>query len=64
MKSLRILLVEDNFPLAKSTAKLIERLSEHLVQITDEPQTIWELCAAGTVDIVLMDINLPEASWS
>ena len=64
MKSLRILLVEDNLPLAKSTAKLIERLGGHQVQITDEPKTIWELCTAGKVDIVLMDINLPGTSWA
>lgn len=64
MKSLRILLVEDNLPLAKSTAKLIERLGRHQVQITDEPKTIWELCTAGKVDIILMDINLPGASWA
>lgn len=63
MKSLKILLVEDNLPLAKSTAKLIQRLSEHQVQLTNEPKTIFELCTAGEVDIVLMDINLPGASW-
>lgn len=63
MKSLRILLVEDNLPLAKSTAKLLERLSGHQVSITDSPKTIWELCTAGKVDLVLMDINLPEANW-
>lgn len=64
MTSLRILLVEDNLPLAKSTAKLIERLGGHQVSITDEPKTIWELCTAGKVDIILMDINLSGASWA
>ncbi|WP_019504163.1 response regulator [Pleurocapsa sp. PCC 7319] len=64
MKSLKILLVEDNLPLAKSTAKLIERLGGHSVQLTDEPKTVFELCTAGEIDIVLMDINLPGASWA
>lgn len=64
MKSLNILLVEDNQPLAKSTAKLIERLSKHRVQITDNPETIFELCTRGKVDIVIMDVNLPGASWA
>ncbi|MEM7590030.1 MAG: response regulator [Cyanobacteria bacterium P01_A01_bin.83] len=64
MDSIRILLVEDNIPLGKSTAKLIERLSKHQVQMTDEPKTIFELCTAGEIDIVLMDINLPGASWA
>lgn len=63
MTSLDILLVEDNLPLAKSTAKLIERLGGHSVQITDEPQTIFELCSQVKVDIILMDINLPGAFW-
>ena len=64
MKSLNILLVEDDVALAKSTAKLIERLSRHQVQISDRPETIFELCAAGKVDLVIMDINLPGASWA
>ncbi len=64
MNSLKILLVEDNLALAKSTAKLIERLSKHQVQITDKPETIFELCMTDKVDIVIMDVNLPEASWA
>lgn len=63
MTNIKILLVEDNLLLAKSTAKLIENLSEHRVQLTDQPQTLFELCTAGEIDIVLMDINLPEANW-
>ena len=64
MTSLRILLVEDNLPLGKSTAKLIERLSQHQVQLTDRPKTVFELCTAGEIDIVLMDINLAGATWA
>ena len=63
MKSLQVLLVEDSLPLAKSTAKLIQRLGGHQVQLTDEPKTIFKICTAGEVDIILMDINLPGASW-
>lgn len=63
MKSLKILLVEDNVPLAKSTAKLIERLSTHQVHLTVNPETIFELCTSGKIDIIIMDINLPGASW-
>ncbi|MGD1912502.1 MAG: response regulator [Rivularia sp. (in: cyanobacteria)] len=63
MKSLKVLLVEDNLPLAKSTAKLIKRLGGHQVQLTDEPKTIFELCSVGEIDIILMDINLPGAYW-
>ncbi|MEM8829452.1 MAG: response regulator [Cyanobacteria bacterium P01_G01_bin.19] len=63
MKPLQILLVEDNLPLAKSTAKLIERLGGYQTQITDEPKIIFELCEASKVDIILMDINLPGVFW-
>ncbi|VEP12506.1 Response regulator receiver protein [Hyella patelloides LEGE 07179] len=64
MKSLKILLVEDDLSLAKSTAKLIERFSGHQVRVTDNPETIFELCTTDEVDIVIMDINLSEASWA
>lgn len=64
MKSLRILLVEDDLLVAKSTAKLIERLSVHQVNITDNPEVIFRLCTNDETDIVIMDVNLPGASWA
>jgi CheY-like chemotaxis protein len=60
---LNILLVEDNELLARGTAKLIERLGGHQVFITAEPKEIFEKCEAGAVELVIMDINLPEARW-
>ncbi|MEI1376947.1 response regulator [Nostoc sp. UHCC 0926] len=60
---LNILLVEDNQLLAKGTAKLIERLGGHQVFITAEPKEIFRQCEAGTVELVIMDINLPGAKW-
>lgn len=59
----KILLVDDDYLLAKGTAKLIERLGGHQVIITDEPAAIFQECQAGDIDIVLMDVNLPEAYW-
>ncbi len=38
-------------------------MSGHQVRVTDEPQVIFELSRAGEVDIILMDVNLPEAFW-
>lgn len=58
-----ILLVDDDYILAKGTAKLIERLGHHRVAITDDPVEIIQQCQAGEVDLVLMDINLPGARW-
>jgi CheY-like chemotaxis protein len=61
--SLNILLVDDDYLLAKGTAKLIERLGGHKVTITDNPEEIFQQCQAGAVNLVLMDVNLPEAQW-
>lgn len=60
---MNILLVDDDTILAKSTAKLIERLGNHNVFITDCPTEIIQQCQAGDVDLVMMDVNLPEAHW-
>jgi two-component system, cell cycle response regulator DivK len=60
---LNILLVDDDYLLAKGTAKLIERLSDYPVAVADEPEEIFRLCQSGAVDVVLMDVNLPGAYW-
>jgi CheY-like chemotaxis protein len=60
---LNILLVDDDYMLAKGTAKLIARLGSHDVVITDDPAEIIQLCQAGAVDLVMMDVNLPGAQW-
>jgi two-component system cell cycle response regulator DivK len=58
-----ILLVDDDYLLAKGTAKLMQRIGGHQVTITDIPAEIFQKCQAGEVDVVLMDVNLPGASW-
>lgn len=60
---MKILLVEDDILLAKGTARLIERMGNHEVRVTDSPDKIFELCEAGSIDLVLMDVNLPGARW-
>lgn len=60
---MNILLVDDDRTLANSTAKLIHRLGDHNVYITDEPAEIFLLCEAKKVDLVIMDVNLPGAQW-
>ncbi len=60
---MNILLVEDDRLLAKGTAKLIERMGGHQVQITDDPKDIFQLCLGEKVDLVIMDVNLPGAKW-
>ncbi|WP_026101131.1 response regulator [Synechococcus sp. PCC 7336] len=63
LPSMNLLLVEDDILLAKGTAKLVEKLSVHRVRITSKPAILMELCQAGKVDLVIMDINLPGAVW-
>lgn len=60
---MKILLVDDDYLLAKGTAKLIERLSKYPVALADEPAEIFRRCHSGEVDVVLMDVNLPGAYW-
>lgn len=60
---MNILLVDDDRTLADSTAKLIHRLGDHDVYITEDPVEILLLCEAEKVDLVIMDINLPGAQW-
>lgn len=60
---MNILLVDDDYLLAKGTAKLIQRLGGHKVSITDNPSEIFQKCQDGSVDVLLMDVNLPGAFW-
>lgn len=62
--SLNILLVDDDHLLAKGTAKLIQRLGGHQTYIADEPTEIFQRCESGTIDLVMMDVNLPGAQWN
>ncbi|GET37255.1 response regulator [Microseira wollei] len=60
---MNILLVEDDIILAESTACLIQRIGGHQVYITDEPTEVFRYCQSGTIDVVMMDVNLPGAAW-
>lgn len=60
---LNILLVDDDYILAQSTARLINRLGGHNIYITDEPKEIFRRCQEREVDLVIMDVNLPGAQW-
>lgn len=60
---MNILLVDDDYILARSTAKLLHRLGGHQVHITDNPAEVFQLCQTQSIDLVIMDINLPAAQW-
>ena len=44
-------------------AKLIGRLSGYQVLVTDKIDEILRICRGKEVDLIIMDVNLPEARW-
>ncbi|MBE9031374.1 response regulator [filamentous cyanobacterium LEGE 11480] len=60
---MNILLVEDDALLAKGTARIIERQGQHQVQVSMDPEYIFEVCSSGAIDLIIMDVNLPGAIW-
>jgi two-component system cell cycle response regulator DivK len=61
--NLRILIVEDDYFLAKGMAKLIQRLSGFRVIISHKLDEVFQLCQGKEVDLIIMDIHLPEADY-
>lgn len=60
---MNILLVEDDYLLGRSTAKLIEKESSHRVRLTHKASDVFKHCQSGTIDLVIMDVNLPGTFW-
>lgn len=56
-------MVDDDLLLAQGTAKLIQRLGNHITAIADQPREIFQKCETGEVDLILMDVNLGAAQW-
>ena len=60
---LNILLVEDDYLLGRSTARLLEKLGEHRVRLTHKAADVFKHCQSGWSDLVIMDVNLPGTFW-
>lgn len=60
---MNILLVEDDYLLGRSTARLIEKASSHRVRLTHKAADIFKHCQSGWTQLVLMDVNLPGTFW-
>jgi len=58
-----ILLVEDDYLLGRSTAKLLEKLGDHRVRLTHKAADVFKHCQSGAIDLVIMDVNLPGTFW-
>ncbi len=54
---LNILFVEDNYLLAKGTARLLQHLGGYHVNVTNDPGAIVPLCKARKVDLLLIDVK-------
>lgn len=60
---MNILLVEDDYLLGRSTARLLEKLGEHRVRLTHKALDVFKHCQSGWSDLVIMDVNLPGTFW-
>lgn len=60
---MNILLVEDDYLLGRSTARLLEKEGQHRVRLTHKAADVFKHCQSGTIDLVIMDVNLPGTFW-
>ncbi|MEM6596633.1 MAG: response regulator [Cyanobacteria bacterium P01_C01_bin.69] len=60
---MNILLVEDDYLLGRSTARLLEKAGQHRVRLTHKAADVFKHCQSGAVDLVIMDVNLPGTFW-
>ena len=60
---MNILLVEDDYLLGRSTARLLEKKGKHRVRLTRKAADIFKHCQSGLIELVIMDVNLPGTVW-
>lgn len=60
---MNILFVENDLLFAKAAAKVITGLGARKVYITAVPDSLFQWCRQGDIDLVLIDINLPGFRW-
>lgn len=60
---MNILLVEDDYLLGRGTVRLLEASGQHRVRLTHNATDVFRYCEAGSVELVLMDVNLPGTFW-
>ncbi|EDX86943.1 hypothetical protein S7335_4650 [Synechococcus sp. PCC 7335] len=57
------MLVEDDYLLGRSMARLLEASSQYRVKLTRTAADIFKYCETGSIELVLMDVNLPGTLW-
>ncbi|MEL6901380.1 MAG: response regulator [Cyanobacteria bacterium J06606_4] len=60
---MNILLVEDDYLLGRSMARLLEAAGPHRVRLTHKAADVFKHCQSGVIDVVVMDVNLPGTVW-
>ncbi|MEL6159166.1 MAG: response regulator [Cyanobacteria bacterium J06623_5] len=60
---MNILLVEDDYLLGRSMARLLEATGTHRVRLTHKAADVFKHCQSGVIDVVVMDVNLPGTVW-
>jgi len=58
MQLARLVLVEDDENSARVAHRVLSRLGGHEVTLTEDGDEVLRLCAAGCVDLVVMDVSL------
>ena len=59
-RPLRIALADDNPDLRRVMALMVERLGHRAVLTAADGAELIELCSAAEIDIVLVDLDMPE----
>lgn len=54
----RIIIVEDDPTNARVAERVLSRMGGHLVLVTEDGDDVLARCAAGEVDLIVMDISL------
>ncbi len=60
---MNILLVEDDYFLGRSIAQLIEKAGQHRVRLTHKAADVFKYAQSGSIELVVMDVNLPGTFW-
>jgi two-component system cell cycle sensor histidine kinase/response regulator CckA len=61
-KTIRVLVVDDNEDHARLAAEFLQMSGPFEVKTAQDTQAMWELLAAETSDVVLLDHNLPDGT--
>jgi two-component system cell cycle response regulator DivK len=62
--STRILVVEDDPMNAKLFQLILARKAGYDVEVTENPERVFERARSGAVDLIIMDVSLSNSEWN